>query len=187
MEITLLQTLKDKDNPQYIEDNGPFKCTNPHAWLGHGYYFWDTHIELAHWWGSSANMGKYIICEARGNIDNTCWDLHGNGKHLVEFKKTCDEIIKARVTTKDKLTVPMVIEFLKSSSKFKYLAIRALGTSSISSSTSNIFTFHVPFEYGNKPYLDIYPPIQVCLIQKNALNLRNYVVIYPDHHVEHYI
>ena len=48
---TLFQAIKDLDNPDEIEQNGPFKCRREDAWLGEGYYFWDSFVELAHWWG----------------------------------------------------------------------------------------------------------------------------------------
>lgn len=48
---TLFQAVKDLDNPDEIEQNGPFKCRREDAWLGEGYYFWDSFVELAHWWG----------------------------------------------------------------------------------------------------------------------------------------
>lgn len=36
---TLFQAVKDLDNPDEIEQNGPFKCRREDAWLGEGYYF----------------------------------------------------------------------------------------------------------------------------------------------------
>lgn len=35
----LFQAVKDLDNPDEIEQNGPFKCRRKDAWLGEGYYF----------------------------------------------------------------------------------------------------------------------------------------------------
>ena len=35
----LFQAVKDLDNPDEIEQNGPFKCRREDAWLGEGYYF----------------------------------------------------------------------------------------------------------------------------------------------------
>lgn len=47
MDRILYQTVEDRNNPDDVEQHGPFLCTNKMAWLGHGYYFWDTFINLA--------------------------------------------------------------------------------------------------------------------------------------------
>ena len=49
----IFQTLEDRNNPDEVESQGPFICTN-NPWLGKGYYFWDTFLDLAHWWGTKA-------------------------------------------------------------------------------------------------------------------------------------
>ena len=43
----IFQTLEDRNNPDEVESQGPFICTN-NPWLGKGYYFWDTFLDLAH-------------------------------------------------------------------------------------------------------------------------------------------
>lgn len=58
----IYQTLEDKDNDEEIERHGPYFCSvyeidgspkkgSKEPWLGGGYYFWDTRINDAHWWG----------------------------------------------------------------------------------------------------------------------------------------
>ena len=42
----IFQTLEDRNNPDEVESQGPFICTN-NPWLGKGYYFWDTFLDLA--------------------------------------------------------------------------------------------------------------------------------------------
>lgn len=54
---TLYQTVEDRNNPSEIETEGPFLCVRNNAWLGRGYYFWDTFVELAHWWGNTIYQG----------------------------------------------------------------------------------------------------------------------------------
>ena len=39
------QTLENRNNPDQIEEQGPFLCNRKSAWLGEGYYFWDSFIE----------------------------------------------------------------------------------------------------------------------------------------------
>lgn len=86
MKITAFQTLEDRDNVHEVESDGPFVCPRNNAWLGIGCYFWDTHIELAHWWGASALNNKYMITKAFLIIDENCWDLHGCGEHRQELE-----------------------------------------------------------------------------------------------------
>lgn len=185
--VSLFQTLFDKENPDYIEDYGPFKCTKANAWLGYGFYFWDSHIELGHWWGGVVYGNNYIICKANATLDNTCLDLHGNGLHRNEFKAVCQEIIKAGISTKDNLLVPQVIEFLKKKGMFKYEAIRALGTNSVGGTlTDSYIIYRLRFVRKSVTYMDLQPPVQVCLINKTALSLQNYRIVYPDEYVESY-
>ncbi|MBK9689303.1 MAG: hypothetical protein IPO65_16695 [Saprospiraceae bacterium] len=63
---TVYQTLENRGNQDYVENNGPFLCSRNNAWLGNGYYFWDSFIENAHWWGWKVKKftNGYFICEA---------------------------------------------------------------------------------------------------------------------------
>ena len=185
-DITLLQTLEDR-NHHLVEEEGPFRCTKTHAWLGVGYYFWDTHIELGHWWGATNfSLRGYIICQAEAVLDKTCWDLHGNGRHRLELKAICDEMISKKVDGMNGLTIPNIIEFFKEKRKFAYKAIRALGTQSIGNSHEE-FILRLPFTNQKPsylaPYLDFYPPVQICLVDKKALSLINYRIVHPSHYV----
>lgn len=187
MRINLYQTLEDRDNPEYVEEFGPFKTSNKTAWLGFGFYFWDTYEELGHWWGATVHNKKYIVCKARCFLDESCWDLHGNGMHRLEFEEICNELIDSGLTSKEHLLVPQIIEFFKQKGAFVYKAIRALGANSISSRYSDnyvFFRFH--FKKGNPAFLDLRPPVQVCLIEKRALSLQNYKIVYPYDYIENY-
>lgn len=184
--MILYQTLENRENPEYVEQHGPFKCINPTAWLGHGFYFWDSHIQLGHWWGSQVHGDSYIICSCNATLDNTCWDLHGNGDHRLEFIETCKRMINERLTTAEKLLVPHVITFMVKENIFPYKAIRALsmnvvGFKQLKDSTH---VFRVKFYKKNHSYLDLYPPVQVCLLEKRALSLHKYLVVYPDEYVD---
>jgi hypothetical protein len=192
MDLILYQTLDDKGNPDDVESEGPFICKREHSWLGNGYYFWDAHIELGHWWGElNVRQGfykdGYIICKANAILDSSCWDLYGNGLYRKEFDKICKLLIDENVTTKSKLLVSHVIEYLKKKSLFKYKAIRMLGVNTISSNSS-LYFFRVPFvnHKQNNQYFDVYPPVQICLIEKSALSLKNYSIVFPDEYIETY-
>ena len=84
--IQLYQTVEDRDNPDYIEANGPIQCMS-NAWLGPGYYFWDTFYENAEWWGRSHYNGKYMICATESSCEADLFDLVGNTQHLIEMRK----------------------------------------------------------------------------------------------------
>lgn len=182
MTINLYQTLRDR-NPNQIEKDGPFKCKHENAWLGPGYYFWDSHVELAHWWGYIAHKKfkfDYIICASNATFDDKCWDLHGNGLHRKQFIEICERIVKEGLSNKSDLLVFQVIEWAKKKNilmKFGYEAIRAMGNDTIPSHEINVK--RMKFDSKKNQYLDLYPPIQVCLIEKNALNLHNYRIISP--------
>jgi len=61
----IYQTLEDRNNPDVVENQGPFLCNRKDVWLGIGYYFWDSFIENAHWWGKEgARYKNYFICES---------------------------------------------------------------------------------------------------------------------------
>lgn len=186
MKLTLYQTLEDRNNADVIELHGPYKCAR-YKWLGDGYYFWDTHMELAHWWGKT-NYGwnSYIICKANAILDDNCWDLHGNGNHRLEFEEICNVIIKAGITTKERLLVAQVIEYFKKKMTFKYDSIRILGMNSIARNNA-AFAFRIPFKReDDKRYFDLYPPVQICLLTKKSLSLKNFLVVYPVEYLETY-
>lgn len=183
MKLAIYQTLDDKENADYVEEQGPFKCTRSDAWLGHGYYLWETYINLAHFWGQK-NYDSYIVCKGYLTIDESCYDLYNNSNHRLEFEEMCKELVSAGISRWDKMLVAHVIEFLKRKGKFKYKAIRVLGTDSISNNTENkSFISRILFRFGKKAYFDMMPQIQICLIEKKALSLQDFSVVYPIHYV----
>lgn len=188
MNLTLYQTLEDKGNVDEIEEHGPYLATGNTNWLGNGYYFWDTHIELAKWWGKIRySVDGHIICKANAIMDEGCWDLHGNGIHRMELHALCSTIVNAGYQTKEKLYLSKVIEFLKREGGFKYDSIRVLGVNSMSEVDNSLYVWKIPFvsKHSNR-YLDLIPPIQLCLVKKNSLSLKNYSVVYPVHYLENY-
>jgi len=176
---TLYQTLENRDNPDYILENGPFKCTWSNSWVGHGYYFWDTFIENAHWWGVNHNKNKYIIGEAEINFSSSlCFDLVGNTKHMQDFHRSI-ELMRANGLIKSKTTVARVIHHMKDTLKiFNYGALRIYGINSKSKTSQ--FDFRLFFEFNKKQYLDYKPAIQICIYNFKDLNFRNWEIVFPD-------
>lgn len=183
MEVRIYQTLHDKDNPEEVEKEGPFLCDRPNAWLGLGYYFWDTHISLAHWWGESANEGNYIIAQAYIKLDQRCWDLQGNGAHQKEFYESAQQIAESGLKKFEEIKVWQVVEYLRKHTSFNYEGIRALGSNSIGFGYKTYWRrmfFYDRTNSKSQPYLDLLPPVQICLFKKMALSLHSYYIVYPD-------
>ncbi len=191
MEVTLLQTLDDRDNPDEVETFGPYPGRDNTSWLGRGFYFWDTHLELAHWWGKFGYADSYVICEADAELnEGNCFDLHSIGAHRKMFDLAIDEMLSSGIVqNKESLLVPQVIEYLKRRRNWTYSAIRALGTKNIERTfrTIGLNWKLLRFDKGDDAFLDLYPPVQICIITKRGVNLRNFRIIYPDHYCSDYV
>lgn len=183
MGLRLFQTVEDRDNPDEIECQGPFKCIkNP--WLGVGYYFWDTFIELAHWWGKQGYNKNYVICETfYDNNPDDIFDLVGNTAHLMELKNYVD-ILKSTYKKKF-ISVGFVIEHMKKFSSFQYKAIRANAINS-ASRDEYLKSQRLKFTQNNISYLELIPPFQICIIDKKYIGEGNYKIVYPETYCNEY-
>lgn len=185
------QTLEDKENVLEVERHGPYLCKSNSAWLGRGYYFWDYHIELAHWWGKqNYSQPGYIICQTKCELNSeNCWDLHSNGKHQSELCEAYKLLINSGIANKNEITVAQVIEYAKQLGFFKYFAIRSSGINSAKEQRNEINVgTRLIFNNNNKiPYLDLYPQIQICIINKEKVQFGNFKVIFPDCYNENYV
>ncbi|WP_272151386.1 hypothetical protein [Tenacibaculum aiptasiae] len=181
---TLFQTLEDRENPEYVEDNGPFSCNWPNTWLGSGYYFWDTFIKNAHWWGDVRYKGRHIICRTECSYDeNTCFDLAGNTSHLSVFSEILKVMEDEGLLDKKINTVSRVINYLRDVTDFHYEAIRAHGINSISQNKEE-YLKTLNFEVGKHQYLDYQPPFQFCIFKAKGLNLKKYEIVHPPEYIE---
>lgn len=176
----LFQTLADKDNPDYVEENAPFLCQKVNAWLGDGYYFWDTFIENAHWWGEKVHSGNYIICKFHCDFDDKCFDLVGNTEHLMAFHTIIKEMQRRDKIDVEKTSVRKILEFFNQKIGFEYEAIRVSG---INSKSGTDYIHRLKFNPDKPQYLDYKPAIQVCIFTKTGLNLRNCKIVYPKEYV----
>lgn len=177
------QTLEDRDI-QLVEIHGPFRCCHDKAWLGSGYYFWDSFLNNAHWWGrEGARYSRgYVICESTFELDeNKCFNLVDNPDHLHAFNLTKIILMEQKLYIEGETTVARVIEYLKRFAEFNYEAIRAYGINSVGfrSEFSNRTIFiHKEAKYSNQ-YLDSSPAIQINFFEKNSLNRKGFKIIYP--------
>jgi hypothetical protein len=171
MTITAYQTLEDRNNRDEVETEGPFICTRTDAWLGTGYYFWDSDIHWAHDWGKKSRK-RYLICGAQIDIDDNTLDLIGNIAQKLEFAEIMKALKEKDAENEDYVvTVPKVLEYMKKFQNFKYNSIRAADYPK----ASETITFGG--RYGE--YMYLYERVQVCLINKNNLILQSFRVIYP--------
>jgi hypothetical protein len=174
---TIFQTLDNKENPDEIESQGPFLCTRK-PWLGNGYYFWDTFVELAHWWGRQGYNGNYVICQSQIDYNpEDVFDLVGDTEQISEFRnyaKILKECYKGKF-----LTVGFVIEHMKQKMKnFTYSVIRANPIDSVKHDPE-LKALRLPFVSHNSAFLDMIPPIQLCIINKRYIGENNFKIIYP--------
>ena len=176
------QTLEDRDNADHIEDYGPFPVGNvDQSYLGYGYYFWDDHIELAHWWGKVHCAGNYVICQGDFDVPSEIYyDLVGNRRDQINFSELISEL------NLDKLPLGQIIEVLKDlESKpntkgiFPYQVIRAVDKH------ENTYKQEIyKFADNREGETTLSPMIVICLVKKNPLLLHSYKIIYPEEYVQ---
>lgn len=176
MIITAYQTLEDKDNLDEIETDGPYECRRDDAWLGFGYYFWDTNMDWAKAWGEGSynKRGKeYVVGRCQLDLSKDCFDLMGNVNHQQDILQTI-EVLKqsGKIKEDNKLILPNIIAYLKLKGLFPYKSIRAYDN----------YNKVVKMNFNEKrhEYTFINQRVQVCVIHLEEVILRPFKVIYPD-------
>jgi len=124
LEVKIYQTLEDRGNDEEIESHGPYKCLShtgngllkkgvKEPWLGEGYYFWDTRIEDAYWWGNVVySRTGYVVCQTTyDQYSPMLFDMVGRVDHYEEFIK-CAAYIKTQRNL-ERISFPAVLAFLK--------------------------------------------------------------------------
>lgn len=178
----ILQTVKDFE-PENVLKKAPFHCNNEKAWLGDGYYFWDTFEELAHWWGESQHKGKYIICRAECDFERSkCLDLHGEPEDM-NFVRSIYKMLREDDLIDDEFTLSELITYLRMQGLFEYEAVRMTGILSLSKNSWNKYSFTIKVEKGKPYFIDGLPPIQICFYDKRCMNMKGMEIIHPDKYV----
>lgn len=187
------QTLEDRGNYNEVEEHGPYKCTHKNAWMGSGYYFWESLIDNAHWWGSegAAYRRGYIICESSFELsDEKCFNLIDNPDHLEAYNNMRELMKENGLYIEGRTTAARIIDQIKEVIKvFHYEAIRFYGVNSINSNSpfskrTNFVYQHLKKSYQ---YLDTSPAIQICFYNKNSLNRKGFKIIFPPEYSEDYL
>lgn len=179
----LYQTLMDRDNIDYVEKHGPFLCNAKNAWLGNGYYYWDTFIEYAKWWGKTRYSREgFIICESKVDFRRVnVLDLD-DPEVLMDIFDIENEWYARR---KERPKVPQIIEFLKNNTSFNYQAIRAR----VQGATNDFFltNYKMNFIPHHSAYLDLMPQIQVCILDKKIIGEDNFHIVYPPEYADGFV
>ena len=174
-------TLQDKENPDYVEGNGPFAVENIRdAYLGEGYYFWDDHLDLAHWWGEYHCQNNYIICQAEFMIQKSDFcDLVGSRQDQIYFKKCIEEL------SVHHLPIGAIIGILRKLESrpdkkgvFPYNAVRAVEIQ------KNSFLQPL-FKFSSKRsgITTLNPKIIICLLKKGEEFLKSFKIIFPNKYI----
>lgn len=171
-------TVEDRDNADEVEANGPFMCVRSNAWLGDGYYFWDSDLDLAHEWGRfgyEVRRKKYLICQGEIQHDDCIFDLVGWIPHQKAFLTVMDLLLEQLPAGSEPRMVD-VLDFLRSNDVFPYNAIRAADKHSQSR--------EVKFGGKRGEYAVLNQRTQICLINKKNLVLASFRIIFPTKYVK---
>ena len=167
----IYQTLDDRDNADYIEANGPFRCERNDAWIGKGFYFWEDNIEWAHKWGKKCYGNRYVICQSSYDLDVKNYLDLADAKCNEEIFSLKEKLQKRRNTKDVKLA--HIIAYLQESKDFKCDAIR-LVFQKIDD------TIEVSQQYN--AYLPRIISIQICVLKKSFL-IDRFEIIHPSEYI----
>lgn len=174
--------MEDRDNLDYIEANGPFLGNLRDRWLGPGFYYWDTFINSAHFWGwvSYKKFRKdYVIAKSEISLPPAQTLNLLEPTDLLKFKTWVSEFENTFPQTN--ATIEKVIVHIQHimGDSFPYIAIRALFNDCI-----NKEEFQDRISPNGKAYIDLQPPIQVCIKDKSVVGENNFKVIYPTNYTD---
>lgn len=175
----LYQTLRNDENADEVEAHGPYECKDNVAWLGQGYYFW-YFIPCAHWWGKTQHDDNYFICKTQ---------CTGNSNELLDLACDMDAMQDLAVIVENyrqehknigRFTLRDVIEDLRG--WYKQANVKAVSLRTENTINFNSFGYLFPRIYFNNhlpAFAPLYPPIQICVIDKSYL-VGDFLVIFPE-------
>ena len=176
MKLYGYHTLEDRNNAEEIQLIGPRKCTRANAWLGDGYYFWDSSEKWAHDWGVKGCKGRYMIFRGEIVIDQNAYDLYGNVAQQEAFWALYEELKRRKIIPEHELTVGKILAYMIKNGLFPYHTIRA---GDMPNQEKSIF-----FGTRQKEVLRLGSRVQICLLEQETLNLQSFRVIYPEHYIK---
>ncbi len=184
---TIYQTISTKHDIPTTETNGPIECEDVDNidWLGPGYYYWDSHFELALEWGEKryviSKNQDYYICKSSCILDNKCYDLHESGARRIEFETYAKQTsIKLNVPLKN-ILVRDIFVFLRSRSEWsnQFDSVRILGNGSFTNLMNGKTIRYFQFGNNKAVYLK-FPAVQFCFFDLNSQSLNGYTVVHKS-------
>ena len=185
--ITIYQTVSAKYDISKTEQNGPIECEDADNldWLGPGFYFWDSHVELAHEWGEQMYVRKrnqdYYICKSSCVLDQRCYDLHESGAKRIEFENYAKQTSKKLNVPFRNILVRDIFVFLRSRPEWssRFNAIRILGNGSFSNLMRDKSVRY--FQYNNRKAVYLkFPAVQFCFFDLDSQSLNGYKVVHKS-------
>lgn len=166
----IFQTLEDRDNPDEVEQHGPYQSAVSH-WAGKGYYFWDRNINRAHWWGiTHYNGNPYIICQAKVVFDDdSFFDLYNNPEHCEFFDKYTLQLEK--IFPNQIIHAHYVLHHMRSKGNFPFKLMR------FESENCGGDNRHPFPKYS---FLNTNKAIQLCIYDKSLIH--DYHIVYPTNY-----
>jgi len=176
--------VDDRGDPAFVKANAPFKCTRRDAWLGHGYYFWDSDDQRGHEWGDKGYNGKYMLGKSNLNLPNLL-DLTGDVDDMKYMEWLLEEFKANFIKFNDSSNfkdIPLgkAIEYMKIVNTeedhkgiFDFDSIR--GHDYPRDSTPIRFVEHKDI------FLHLNPRVQICVINKDCV--KSYELIYPERYL----
>lgn len=174
METTIFQTVESTPDKEKLRREAPFHCEDNQLkeWLGSGYYFWDTFIELAHWWGKVHYQIRrhkpYAICRSLLKCsDDEILDLVGNLEQVQDVRKIYRQMRNCPQYKGKQFKAQTVIDYIRNSLKIPYKAVRAYGENSSKDKTIK----QLRLNFSSNAFLNLCPEVQICVFDKSLLKL----------------
>lgn len=166
----LFQTVENKELEK-LSQLGPIKCNDKDAWLGCGFYFWDSYINDAYWWGNKHYHGDFAVFKSGYDYDSYEYlDLMGNTEHR-DYIFNCHNALYKKCGSK--LRMGQLIEILKKADdNFIFKAVRAIPDTT-TTNTSKIY-----FEQKKSFFQQQKQKIQLCVFDKSFLINNQFELVY---------
>lgn len=178
----------------------PIYCSTSEARLGWGYYFWDSLIQAAHWWGRTHYRDNYIICQSFYDAhSDRYFDLVGDLTHREMLRECADELRKRKQEDFSLAEVLELLKIVRPQFKELYWAIRAeavnkrysdgkLDIPLYKGKSSSCEETDISFAHGDRRLVvSCSQRVQVCVMNLAFLLEGEYRSVYPEYRDELYV
>lgn len=184
--MTLLghHTVEDRNNADEIEQAGGFKCIDSKAFLGVGVYYWDNHLEYAHFWGQKRYPSGYVICQSSIECEDEFFlDLIGRREDQMYLLELYDKLngkynCKGWPIGKFVSLLRKLNELGQYKGIFSYTAIRAMDHAARKT------TPDVQFVEQRHHFTNLSPVYIICISGSTGITFHNFAIIFPAFYVK---